>query len=162
MGDQALTTNRAAFTTQALATMGVDPEWDRKVADYLRLEALQFAHSTFGPLDIANDELLGVTLSLENKFGKNFRRIPQAAAAYDAACEAFQVPEKEWTERYLHPYWDATDELAAAPAPTLAAALFKVQMIYWEDLNIRTDVGDKVFGYVEADMTRLTHAERPT
>jgi hypothetical protein len=148
-------TMRSAFTTQALATMGVDPEWDRCLADYLRLEALQMTDMECGAYAAAKEKALVEEYLLHERNGDGCRTRPE----FKHDCR--QIFEKDdaayviWSEAYADPYFQASRDLAQTPAPTLAAALFKVVMICREDLGNDTAMTRNAMEIVAEDLNRF-------
>lgn len=147
---------RCAFTSAALATLGVDPAWDKRMAAYLRLGSLQQAHASFGPLAQANEASAVKHCELEQRFGphwkSNTKAWTEAQPLYAAALEI----ETQWTEQLCEPFWQAARDLVLTPAPTLAAALFKVRLIEWEDLDNDGAMTRDCFEIVAEDIERLS------
>lgn len=145
---------RCAYTAAALATLGADPAWDERLTTYLRADALQQAHSSFGPLARANEEHNLECIKMEADYGLRWKSHPAANGTARSAAAA-QAAEAEWTEQYCEPYWQAARDLAMAPAPTLAAALFKVRLIEWDELDNDGPMPRDCFVIVAEDMARL-------
>ena len=160
MADIDTITMRAAFTSQALATMAVDAEWDRRLADYLRADALQFADSEFGAYFAAGEKHSLAGIRLESRFGPAYRGNPEAKALADAAYAEVDAANTLWVKTYLEQFWEAARDLACSPAPTLAAALFKVALIHSEDLGNDGAMTRDPMQIVSEDMARLA-GEQP-
>lgn len=144
-----------AYTAAALATLGADPVWDERLTTYLRLDALQQAHSSFGPLAQASEASDLKHIEIEAKYGPRWKTNPEARQEAEPASAAVLAAEQAWTERFCDPFWQAARELALTPAPTLAAALFKVRLIQWEDLDNDGVMTRDCFEIVAEDMARL-------
>lgn len=158
MADTDHITLRSVFATQALATMGVDPEWDRKLSAYLRLDTLQHADAEFGANAAANERFTLDGMLLESKYGENYRVRPECRQIVHEGDEVYNAAEKAWQTKFLEPFWQATHELALTPAPTLAAALLKVAMIDREDLG-RVNMPRDLMEVVTEDMNRVAEGE---
>ena len=134
-------------------------EWDRKMAAFLRADALTRAYDDFGEGQRVNDEHDRQNLLLEEKYGPGFRSHPQARATLDAQTPRFLQMEEDKSERFYRPLWKAQRELVLTPAPDLAAALFKVELInvaeIWNDNQMPRDC----FEIVAEDMARLAGEE---
>lgn len=155
MADIATITQRAVIATQALATMGVDPEWDRKLAAYLRADALQFADSEFGAFYKASEEYSWRKISLKNGFEPAAKGSEESKVVAAEIVAAHKIAEELWYENYTKSFWEAGRELVKTPAPTLAAALFKVHVAYAEEVWNDIDMDGDVMAIVSADMARL-------
>jgi hypothetical protein len=149
---------RAAFTAQALATIGADSEWDARLADYLRCDALQFADSEFGAYAAANEKLTLAAIQLEARYGDAYRSSPQAKVLADIAHAENAEANQRWSDTYLKPFWRAARDLASTPAPTLAAALFKVALIHSEEVWNDAKFAGNAMQIVSEDFARLQGA----
>lgn len=134
MDDATSTTVRAAMTTRALSTLGACPQWDRAVCEFLRLQALSHSNDEFGPFADANEAFDWVRLNVESKYGRSWREVPQAAEEMKAAHAAIRQAEEQQADEYLRPLWAAHRALALTPAPTFNAALFKSELMAWEEI----------------------------
>ena len=144
MANIATITLRSAVTTQALATMGVDPEWDRLLTKYLATEALLFADEQFGELNNAGD-----------KYALEEIRNPEPSPRLSKAFDELDDAQAAWSKRYCEPFWKAGRQLAKYPAPTLAAALFKVAAIGQHEIWNDSDLIGDCMQIVTEDMARL-------
>lgn len=159
MTDIDIITMRAAFTSQALATMGADPEWDRRLSEFLRWNALQTADAEFGAYATANEAHTRTIINLEARFGAAYQSNPEGKALAREAFDENQAANQQWEQTYLKPFWQAACDLACTPAPTLAAALFKVSLIQWEDLGNDSQMPRDPMQIVAEDMARLAGEE---
>lgn len=155
MADNATITMRAAYTAQALATMGSCPIWDAALADYLRKEALDFADYEFGKMNVARETAGLEELRLAEKYGKCWLRNAEARAEWQPSFEVLMRAEDEYRDNFSEPHWDAARRLMEANAPTLAAALFKVMMIQREELEREGEVDERCMAFVIDDMARI-------
>ncbi len=155
MSVQETLAQRSSYVAQALATMGVDPEWDKRLTAYLTAECLAFADLEFGVMADALEKEARARVHIQMEFGKNFAQNPEAVARYKEAQRETGVVEKARTSQYLTPYWAAAKDLMHTPAPTLAAALFKSNMIFKEDLFCEPGIGQLAMGVLASDFHRL-------
>jgi len=148
-------TLRSTLTTQALATMGVDPAWDAKVANYLACSSLSRADVEWGPNARAEEVRALRRYELKAKYGKDYAKNSDAKREAEAMQRASEADADVLSERRYRPMWRAACELAATPAPTIAAAVFKSLLIEidecWNDSEMRGDC----FDIVESDFARL-------
>lgn len=117
--------HRSIFTAQGLATMGIDPEWDRRVAAFLSWEARTNLQEEYG--DIAQRcEVIGIDrMMLESQYGKAWHQHPEAQGELARIRNSETVENEKIDERYYRPFWQSQRDLVLTPAPALAAALFK-------------------------------------
>lgn len=148
-------TKRAVMHSAALATLGSDPAWDKALNAYLRADTLQQADAECGALYAATDKFRRFGWSLESKYGPNWSNVPQAKAEHKPAYDEMQAAENKWAEVYCKPHWRASRELALTPAPTVAAAVFKANMIEHEDLPNDHEFPADCMEILHADFARL-------
>lgn len=134
MADVKYTTVRAALTTRAISTLGICPAWDRAVCDYLRLQALYLADQEFGPTSRANEEHTRTVYAIEQKYGHNWKAVPEAIAANAVAWKSIREAEDKQSDELLQPMWAAGRVVATTPAPTLNAALYKAELMDWDEV----------------------------
>lgn len=146
---------QCAFTNAALVTIGSDPVWDARLSEYLRLWALTNAECDFGALAKANNACEWEHTRLKGIHGPGWRSKPAADAACAPTSEAALAAENAWTKNLCKPYWQAARDLAMTPAPTLSAALFKVQVIKWDELDNDCHMTREPMEIVAEDMARL-------
>ena len=158
MADIDTSSRQCAFATLALSTLGADPVWDTRLTNYLRLQALAQGECDFGKLARANDDNARVQMHLESKYGTSWRSNPIARADADPSAATACAAEDVWTESLCEPYWQAARDLAMTPAPTLAAAMFKVQVIKWDELDNASSMTREPMGIITEDMARLAAA----
>lgn len=159
MSEIQTSTYHAVIATQGLGTMGVDPEWDHRVAEYLKRRTLFYADARFGSSAAVEEGTLLARVSLEQRYGRDYRNDPAAAtelAKLDAVRAASDIRQHE---EYTSPYWQAARNLATCPAPTLAAALFKAQIIDTDELWNDTHFKGDCMAIVSEDMNRLVPEE---
>jgi hypothetical protein len=150
-----MATLRAVRTSMALATLGTCREWDARLTTYLRADALAHADFAFGDYGKAYDQNGWERLRLEEAFGKNYRQHPAGAVEARAATEKMKAAEECRVAAFLNPLWEAERELALTPAPTLAAALFKMQLIEHQEVWNSTSMPRDGFEIVAEDFARL-------
>lgn len=146
---------RSAYVAQALATMGADPEWDRRLTVYLTAECLSFADMEFGVMADALEKEARARIHLQAEFGKHFAQNPEASARFKEAQRETGIADEARASQYLKPHWAAAKDLMHTPAPTLAAALFKSNMIAREELFCEAGIGPLAMGVLASDFHRL-------
>ncbi|MDE2597020.1 MAG: hypothetical protein KGL44_09095 [Sphingomonadales bacterium] len=156
MGDIAKIGHRAAFTAQALATMGADPEWDRALTKFLTCEARARAQEEYGEWAQRNEAIVRSFALLEHRFGKDWKRHPDAAAEAAQLNADSRASDDRLQVGYFAPFWASQQELMTTPAPTLAAALFKAAMIELHDVWNAGEDDLAGFAIIEADLSRFT------
>lgn len=152
-------TYRAALTTQALGTLGASPEWDRALGEYLRREALDHADGAFGRTYEIQNEIGLKKHDFQDNRGEGYTTTPAMRVALDELINRGKEQDALSAKQFMMPHLNAAIELAKTPAPTLAAALFKVMLIDVEDLMDVVDADDDLMGIVQADMDRLAVTE---
>ncbi|RIV83373.1 hypothetical protein [Aurantiacibacter zhengii] len=148
----------AQAATSAITNLSADrTEWDKRLADYLRLQALSRAWEEYGAPAKLREASDRIELDLEFKFGRNWRKDapPKALAEWETAIDRVVREEEQTTERFYRPLWKAQVALANTPAPDLAAALFKVEMIERDEVWNDRDLSGDAFEIVAQDMARL-------
>lgn len=151
-------TLRSVFTTQALTTMGACPEWDRKVAAYLRAEALQHADCDYGAYAEVENDVGLEEIRLADTHGAGWKNNPDLASTKQALQERGAAASERWQAEFADPHDSAARDLAVTPAPTLAAALFKQLMIEREDLGNDNRMPRDAMEIVAEDMARLAQS----
>ncbi|MGZ5782839.1 MAG: hypothetical protein ACXWI3_05680 [Croceibacterium sp.] len=147
---------RRSFLTQALPLLSTgDVGWDNRLAGYLRLEALAYADIQFGAYREFDDADAMERILLEEKYGRNWRNHPEAAVRVEALSAAMIAAERKREVGFLEPHWSAARSLAVTPAPSLAAALLKVELIDFEDLGRDGLMPRDAWEVVAEDMDRF-------
>jgi hypothetical protein len=156
MADTLIAAHNCAFQTLALSTLGSDSVWDARLTAYLSAQALQRAETDFGKLSEATDINEREIDRAREIHGADWRSSPEACARVEVARIAANAAFEKWSSDLCEPYWQATRELVLTPAPTLAAALLKAQVIRldeaWNDREIERDC----VGIIAEDMARFT------
>lgn len=133
MSNIAQQAHRAANLQLALSTMGHGAAWDAAVINYLATEALVHSDAEFGALAAATEARVSEQI--------DSAALRRAETAHTELCE---------------PFWAAARALAATPAPTFAAAMFKAHAIdvaeVWNDNDGATDY----MALVQAELARFT------
>lgn len=143
-----------AAANPALAATG-DQEWDSRFADWLALDALARADIDFGPYAEACRHNDDTKRRLEHDHGLNFKACPKASAEWEVEWRKMLAAEDDRQDRYLAPMWRAARALALTPAPNLAAALYKVEVIKREELDNNGGFEVDPFQIVRDDIARL-------
>lgn len=138
------------------ATVTPCPAWNAKMAVYLRADALIRAYEEFGDGMRATEKWDRQDMRLEGQFGPNFRNIPEARAILQTRASEVDEHQDRTTDRFYRPLWAAQRELALTPAPTIAAAMFKVDLIDAAEVWNDTDMDRDCFEIVAEDFARLT------
>jgi hypothetical protein len=126
---------RAAMTTRALSTLGTgSPEWDNALQEVLRLEAIYLSDLGFGSNARANEAFTHAKMAIEEKYGREWKLNPEAAAASREAWKTLNQADEKQAREILRPLWDAQRQLMLTPAPTLNAALFKAELMEWAEI----------------------------
>lgn len=153
------TVMHAQFNAQGLATMGVDPQWDRAVHNLVSADVLARAHEHFGPLELKRNEGQLQAMEAEHRLGKNWREHPEGKPFWETLCDEGTVNDQQMTELYYNALWEAQRQLALTPAPTLAAALFKAAVIEMNDVWNDSQIDADCIELIEADLARLSQRE---
>lgn len=147
-------TNWQAASTPAVSCTG-DSDWDARIEAYLRLTGLQAADLAFGAYARASEEFAAVRGRLKDKYGQNYRSHPDGNDAFQAAFGKLNQAEGDLWSVFLAPCVEAAEALMRTPAPTLPAALYKIELIAREEIGL--DEGEGM-ALVAADMDRLARA----
>jgi len=150
---------RAQFHAQGIATMGLDPAWDRAVTAYIAADVRSRAHEEFGPLALRKDGADLETIMAAVRLGKDWRDAKEGIAIarnFDVASAAYEAGmEKD----FYGPSWRAQRDLALTPAPSLSAASWKAAAIslheIWNDRTLEDDLAS----VIDADLARFTGGE---
>lgn len=134
MTDLANQAHHATLRASAVATLGGSPAWDQVLSRYLACDALHTAMAEYGPLSQAHEARAWLAIELEKQHGKNWKDNLDAQARYAIADRAYQAADETYTADFLVPLWQAQRDLASTPAPTMAAAVFKAQLIEVEEV----------------------------
>ena len=132
-----------------------DAEWNALMAKWLRLDALARANVIFGPMGKAMDAYRLKEAVLDGKYGKNWRRNPQAMAEFEAVSDMVDHEVDAIASEFFDPASDAAAELAMRPAPNIAAALFKIELCKREELHRNIMFPGEAWQIVTEDMARL-------
>lgn len=137
-----------------LAKTGV-AEWDSRFQNYVIRSSLAHADLTFGVYSMA-----------EEAFDREQARLARIEAEHDIGDEVdaperfnfarLQAAESVREESFLEPLWRAAAELVETPAPTIAAALFKISLTEFEDLSGGLYVTVDPMAVILDDLARLT------
>ena len=160
MASTATMPSHALFLAAHVAGNTGDATWDQLVSEYLALRALMDADCEFGRLFEVTDENARQHVLAESQFGKHYLSNAEARAFLSPSTELLRSEEKRWTAQYCFPLWAAAVRLAETPAPTLPAALFKVDIIRLEELWNYTAMTRDVMEIITEDMARF--ASLPT
>lgn len=156
MANIANSAQSCAFQTLALSTMGVDSIWDTRLTAYLAAMALQQADCEYGDYDKAHEEAARADFSASANFGPDWRRNPRALATVEQARKSAAEASDRWVERYCEPFWQAGRDLAMTPAPTIAAAMFKAELIKIDEIWNDSQTDRDCVEIIAEDMARLT------
>src|SRR5690606_27089044 len=115
----------------------------------------RYADEEFGRLRDATVENDRQHILAEAKFGEHCLSNASARAALVPAMTALRSAEGKWSEQYCRPLWAAAVRLAETPAPTLPAALFKVDVIRLEELWNDSSMTRDVMEIISEDLARF-------
>ncbi|HQS71101.1 MAG: hypothetical protein B7Y36_11145 [Novosphingobium sp. 28-62-57] len=150
------TTHRLALHAAALATLGTCPTWDKAVTEYLARAALATADEAFGTSWQKRYDLEMAEHALASEHGKHWRDRPDLAPRARELARADDAIADERAAVFQNPTEEAAHELVRIPAPTIAAALLKVELIdrhqLWDDVRFETDG----LAIVHADIARIS------
>lgn len=149
-------TMRAAYNSLALSTLGACPIWDAAAKCFLAANCLQLADLDHGALAQASERSAQERIRLESLHGRNWREDPRARQATGRLVEAERAADDAWHKQFTEPFWKAIRDLVLVPAPTIAAAVFKADLIHaeeaWNDSAFEADC----MQILQNDFARLT------
>lgn len=76
---------------------------------------------------------------IKKRFGPAYRSNPEAKALADLAYSQLNLADVIRDKEFLTPHLAAALALATTAAPTIAAVMFKVELVKWEELHLYTD-----------------------
>jgi hypothetical protein len=146
-----------SFASAAVPTLAAtgDVEWDTRFAEWLTADGLARSDYQFGAYFKASANYDETQARLKSEHGLDYRACEKGKKDADIAWEKMNKAEDERASRYLSPMWEAAQQLAMTPAPNLAAALFKIEVVKREDLHMDRTMTVDPFTLVSADMARL-------
>lgn len=144
-----------AASSSSLSSTGCQA-WDRKVADWLTLDALARSDEEFGVYAKATLEHDNLQLALEEKYGRSYRKDAEGKKLAEDGFKRICAAEEARLKAFLEPMWASTVELALTSAPNLAAALFKIEVIKREELDNWSSMPRDSFELVAEDMACLS------
>ena len=144
-----------AAATPAVSGTG-NQQWDNAFNRYMAADALARADDEFGANWHAQVEFQRAEIEVNGTYGKAYRNVPEAEAIMDAAWEKLDAADRIRDKKYLGRLAPAAMALALIPAPTMAAALFKIEVIKREELYLYRQMPRDPFELVEEDMNRLS------
>lgn len=155
MSDYQIIANRLAQHQAGLATLGVDPAWDKAMHAYLRADALQHAAGEFGDLAKVRYRHQVEGIDLQGKYGRDWKLHPDGKKELSRINREIHEEDERWGERYCKPMWRAANELALTPAPTIGAAMFKASIMESEEVWNDRDFPADCMEILQADFARL-------
>ena len=149
----------ASSLPQAAATAAVNlsadrAEWDRRMAEYLRCDLLVRADATFGPFAKVMEAHRNCAQDLKVKYGVDFRDNPEALATFRNSFLAVRSAE-ETQLTLLQPLWAAQRALLTTPAPDIAAAMFKHELVEREEMECDANLEREPFNIIAEDVAGL-------
>lgn len=148
----------AALLAASAIAQTTDPEWNAKLATYLRCQAIARANEKFGPMGIAYKAYSEKEYHLEGEYGKAWRGCAEAKLAITPLSDAVDVEEERIATIHYAPLNDAAVALTLHPAPDLAAAIFKIELIEHEELDNYLPMPHDPWEIVAEDMARMENA----
>lgn len=155
MADTLIAAHNCAFHSLALSTLGTDSLWGAHLTAYLAAQTLQQAECDYGALALTCDESERERLRAKDTYGPGWQSNPSPLATVERARLAADAAHDKWSKDLCEPFWKATRKLVATPAPTLAAALFKAQVIRLDEVWNDAELSDDCMRIIAEDMARL-------
>jgi hypothetical protein len=149
-------TLRAAYNSLAVATLGSNPAWDAALTNFMATNCLQNADLDHGALSRANEQSALERMRLESLYGRNWRDDPRAKQANARLIEADRVADDAYHKQFTEPFWQAIRDLVLVPAPTIAAAVFKADLIHAEEAWNDSALDADCMQIIVDDFARLT------
>lgn len=150
----------ALFHAQGIATMGLDPAWDRAVSAYIAADVRSRAHEEFGPLAHRKSDADLDTIYAEMRLGKDWRNTDEGLAIARSFDDASAAYEAGMEKDFYSPLWKAQRDLALTPAPSLLAAVWKAAAIslheIWNDRTLDTCLASAI----DAELARFAGGEQ--
>ncbi|HEX8579920.1 MAG TPA: hypothetical protein VF655_10045 [Allosphingosinicella sp.] len=133
-------------------------EWERNLAAYQIAAALADADASFGPFAKENLAFDVSKQELQQAYGSIDRATvdPEGRASWERVWSRMGEAEETRYRQVLTPMWQAAIRLAETPAPDLAAALTKIEIIKHEELDNDTSTTRDPFELVAEDMARIS------
>lgn len=151
---------RAQFHAQVLATVGVDPEWDKAALNFLSWDLRGRAHGEYGPTELARQERDREKYDIEQRLGVNWRQHPEGKPVWERMLSEGSDFDDDMTKRLYEPMWESHRQLVGAPAPSMAAVIVKAAIIeiheVWNDGVFARDCA----AIIDDDLARLI-GEKP-
>lgn len=149
---------RSQFHAQAIATMGIDPAWDRAVTNYIACEIRGKADDHYGPDELASHDRQREADDLSQRLGPKWREHPEGVAISEAMTAESRRAEDDRSANFYTPMWESHRQLVAAPAPSLAAVALKAAIIELHEVWIDAVFEGDCIAILDADLARLSAA----
>lgn len=150
----------AQFQTMAAATMGLDPAWDRAIANYLAADIKMRAQEIYGPLARQKDDDTLEAWAMEARHGRKWRDTAEGADVAAQHRRNLVTYDDRMRAEFYEPQWQALRDVVRTPAPSFAAVAWKAALIEWEDLSSDGLLEADCFAILEADLARLTGGDK--
>jgi hypothetical protein len=145
----------AGFAAQGLATMGVDPVWDKAVRQYVVATARARAEEAFGEHASSLAKHADRDLSLAKWRQSGWPpHVDQDLWIIDHHTQ-LQDAENRIRAEFYEPLWTAERLIAETPAPTLSAAIWKAAVMELADVQLDHEVSVDCAQPLYADFDRL-------
>lgn len=151
---------RALFQAQALATMGLDPDWDAAIAGYFVWDIKARADEEYGPLERESWARQHEKDEAEQRFGKDWRGHPEGRKIWERHLEWGARYDEARTRDFYNPMWAAHRRLVETPSPSLAAVAVKAAIIEWHEVWNDGGLEGDCVSILDADLKRLTIGAR--
>lgn len=132
-----------------------DARWNAAAASYFLRDGLALADRTFGEYAKATVAFDHAKADIEATYGRDYRASDEGSNAFEPIWETMKAAVEAQYQNYLAPLWQAARDLALTPAPTLPAALFKVEVIRHEELDNDIYMTRDPMEVIAEDMARL-------
>jgi hypothetical protein len=146
---------RQFLTTLAVQSLGSCPRWDAALTAYLRAQELQWGFAEWGPMGQTNNDAEMAKIG----YGPGWQQDPVATAKIDPLVRSHQAEHDRWEADYLSAVYEASSIIATTPAPNVAAAVFKAQLIEIEEIWNAKDFHHDCMKIIADDFARLEGTE---
>lgn len=149
----------AVMSNASMIQPSMNQDWQQSLEVYLRCNALLKANLAFGPMAMIADAAEQEDRKLKEEYGSNFRQNSEVKARFAERLKKHKEIDRQLTLNYIQPLAKAIQNLVRTPAPDISAALFKVDLIERDDLDIFASFDVNLFQIVQDDMQRIANQD---